>query len=254
MKISTIFKKISNIKFIPIFFWLIVWQIASLVIDQEILLVSPFSAIKRLVELSFEGYFWMSVFNSWMKILLGFVLAFIIGFLLAYLSSTVEIIRNFLEIPINVIQAVPVVSFIILCLIWIDSKNLSIFISFLMALPIIYRNISSGILNIPKELTDVVKVFDVGIYRKFRYIYVSELYPSIKSSIKIAFGLCFKAGIAAEVIGLPKNTMGEYLYNSKVYLNTSDLFAWTIVIVVISIVFQKLIIKAVDIVFKKLEI
>lgn len=254
MRISTIFKKINKIKIISIVFWLIVWQIASSVIDQEILLVSPFSAISRLAELMFEKYFWFSVLNSWIKILLGFLLAFLLGFVLAYISTTMDKIRVFLEIPINVIQAVPVVSFIILCLIWIDSKNLSIFISFIMALPVVYRNISSGILSISSELNDVVDVFKVGRYKKFRYLYVSELYPSVKSSIKIAFGLCFKAGIAAEVIGLPKNTIGEYLYNSKVYLNTPDLFAWTVVIVIISMVFQKLILKIVDYLFKRLEV
>ena len=32
---------------------------------------------------------------------------------------------------------------------------------------------------------------------------------------------------------------GEKLYNAKIYLNTPDLFAWTIVIIVISFVFEK---------------
>ena len=155
---------------------------------------------------------------------------------LAYWSKTVEI----LIVPvIAVVKSTPVASFIILCLIWIPSRNLSVFISFLMVLPVIYTNILEGIRQTDSKILEMAKVFQVNPGRKIRYIYVSQVLPYFLSACRLSLGMCWKAGVAAEVIGVPSGSIGEKLYNAKIYLNTSDLFAWTIVIIVISFVFEK---------------
>ena len=133
----------------------------------------------------------------------------------------------------------PVASFIILCLIWIPSKNLSVFISFLMVLPVIYTNILEGIRQTDSKILEMAKVFQVNPERRIRYIYVSQVLPYFLSACRLSLGMCWKAGVAAEVIGVPSGSIGEKLYNAKIYLNTPDLFAWTIVIIVISFVFEK---------------
>ena len=53
-------------------------------------------------------------------------------------------------------------------------------------------------------------------------------------------GIGWKAGIAAEVLGLPKNSIGKALYNAKIYLEMPDLFCWTAVIILLSLLFEKL--------------
>lgn len=85
-------------------------------------------------------------------------------------------------------------------------------------------------------------VFSVRI----RYIYVSQVLLFFRTGCSIGLGLCWKAGVAAEVIGIPDGSIGEKLYNAKVYLNTPDLFAWTVVIVLISLLFEKLFLAMVD--------
>ena len=124
-----------------VFFWITIWQFASMYLGQEILLASPVSVVRKLFELIFSGNFWQSVGFSFVRIVTGFLLAVLLGIFLAvwaYWSKTVEI----LTAPvIAVVKSTPVASFIILCLIWIPSKNLSVFISFLMVLPVIYTNI-----------------------------------------------------------------------------------------------------------------
>ena len=181
----------------PIVFWLMIWQAASVFVGQEILLASPVSVVRKLFELSFTGNFWQSVGFSFVRIVTGFLLAMFLGIflaVLAYWSKTVEIL---IAPVIAVVKSTPVASFIILCLIWIPSRNLSVFISFLMVL------------------------------------------PYFLSACRLSLGMCWKAGVAAEVIGVPSGSIGEKLYNAKIYLNTPDLFAWTIVIIVISFVFEK---------------
>ena len=180
-----------------VFFWITIWQFASMYLGQEILLASPVSVVRKLFELSFTGNFWQSVGCSFVRIVTGFLLAMFLGIflaVLAYWSKTVEIL---IAPVIAVVKSTPVASFIILCLIWIPSRNLSVFISFLMVL------------------------------------------PYFLSACRLSLGMCWKAGVAAEVIGVPSGSIGEKLYNAKIYLNTPDLFAWTIVIIVISFVFEK---------------
>ncbi|UWD48528.1 ABC transporter permease subunit [Clostridioides difficile] len=254
MKISTTLKKISKAHILAIIFWLIVWQIGSMIIGQEILLVSPFSSLKRLFELSMKFEFWQSILFSFMKITTGFILAFIIGIISAIIASNKKNFRILIEPLILTIQSIPVASFIILSLIWISSKNLSIFISFLMVLPVVYRNILDGINSISRELNDMAKVFKVSRIKKIRYIYLSEVAPYLRAACSVSLGLCWKSGIAAEIIGMPANSIGENLYKAKVYLNTPDLFAWTIVIIIISICFQKGFLSLIDYLLKRLEI
>ena len=180
-----------------VFFWITIWQFASMYLGQEILLASPVSVVRKLFELSFTGNFWQSVGFSFVRIVTGFLLVMFLGIflaVLAYWSKTVEIL---IAPVIAVVKSTPVASFIILCLIWIPSRNLSVFISFLMVL------------------------------------------PYFLSACRLSLGMCWKAGVAAEVIGVPSGSIGEKLYNAKIYLNTPDLFAWTIVIIVISFVFEK---------------
>lgn len=254
MTITTIFKKINKAYILAVIFWLTIWQIGSMIIGQEILLVSPVSALKRLVELSIEIQFWKSILFSFMKITTGFILAFITGITIAIIASNKKSFKILIEPLILTIQAIPVASFIILCLVWISSKNLSIIISFLMVLPVVYRNILDGINNIPRELNDMAQVFKVSKFKKIRYIYISEVAPYLRAACSVSLGLCWKSGIAAEVIGMPANSIGENLYKAKIYLNTPDLFAWTIVIIVISICFQKCFLALIDYSLKRLEI
>ena len=214
-----------------VFFWITIWQFASMYLGQEILLASPVSVVRKLFELIFSRNFWYSVGFSFVRIVLGIFLA-----VLAYWSKTVEIL---IAPVIAVVKSTPVASFIILCLIWIPSRNLSVFISFLMVLPVIYTNILEGIRQTDSKILEMAKVFRVNLRRQIRYIYVSQVLPYFLSACRLSLGMCWKAGVAAEVIGVPSGSIGEKLYNAKIYLNTPDLFAWTIVIIVISFVFEK---------------
>ena len=254
MKISTIFHKTRIEKLISILFWVIIWEILSIVVNQEILLVSPFSAIRRLFELGLQSYFWKSILYSFIKISAGFLFGIIVGMVFSIISSYYRWFRAIIEPLVSSMQAIPIVCFIILCLIWIESKNLSIFVSFLVVFPVVYRNMIRGIMSINTSLKDVSKVYKVSKYREIRYIYMSETAQYLKSSIDIAGKMCWKAGIAAEVIGIPKFSIGENLYNAKIYLSTPDLFAWTIAILIVSVLFQRIILKIAEILIKKINL
>ena len=220
--------------------WIIIWQLVSMWLKQEILLVSPVSVIKRLTELIMMEEFWKSVAFSFGRIILGFFLALILGTILAALSCGFFAVEMLMEPLITVVKATPVASFIILCLIWIPSRNLSVFISFLMVFPVVYTNILEGIRQTDKQLLEMADSFGAGLMKKVEFVYLSQVQPYIVTACKLGLGLCWKAGIAAEVIGIPTGSIGEKLYKAKVYLETPNLFAWTIVIIIVSVGFEKL--------------
>lgn len=248
------YKRNSKLYILAIAFWLSIWQLVSSLMGQEILLVSPLSALSRLRHLSLEAYFWKTVWYSFSKISLGFFLAFILGIGMALLGANFRSFRVLIQPLMATIQAIPVVSFIILCLIWVSSRNLSVLISFLLVLPIIYTNVLTGIDSIDSSFMDLAKVFKMKRSKIIRYIYLSEVYPHLKSATYVSLGLCWKSGIAAEVIGMPNMSIGEKLYQAKIYLSTGDLFAWTLVIIVLSVAFRKVFMALMDRLVDRLSI
>ncbi len=232
---------------------LIIWQLTAQIINQRILIVSPLEVIKRLSELFITSSFWLSISYSFFRITLGLLIGIILAIIFAILSYKYTFIKDLLHPFIITIKSIPVASFVILALIWFSSKNLAVLISFLMVFPIIYTNVLEGILNTDKKLLEMAKVFKITGLKKIRYIYFFKVYPFFISGIKVSIGLAWKSGIAAEVIGIPDNSIGENLFNSKIFLDTASLFAWTVVIVIISTLFEKLFIYLLDRFYKKME-
>ncbi len=222
-------------------------------LGQEILLVSPVSVFLRLLELLPQGDFWGAVLFSFSRITLGFLLACLLGTALAALSSRFALARVLIAPLMSAVKATPVASFIILVLLWVPSRNLSVVISFLMVTPIVYLNVLGGIGSMDKKLSQMADVFQVPFPRRLRFLYLPQVAPFFRSACAAGLGLCWKAGVAAEVIGLPDGSIGERLYEAKIYLETPDLFAWTVVIVLISVLFERFFLFLLDRLLRRLE-
>jgi len=227
-------------KFVIIAFWLAIWQLISMFIDNSIVLVGPLDVIRALFRESITIEFWSSILYSFGKISLGFLTAFLLGILLGSFAYRFQWLKELLEPIIMIIKSIPVASFVILALIWMGSKNLSIIISFLVVFPIIYINTIAGLDSTDHKLLEMAQVFRIPIWKRIKYIYRVSLLPYLISGCKVALGMSWKSGIAAEVIGVPDKSIGERLYMSKIYLSTDELFAWTVVIILISALFEKL--------------
>lgn len=238
---------------IAVIFWLVFWQMASISIGHEVLLPSPLSVLKSITNLFVEIGFWSAILGSMIRISIGFIMACSIGVLLAILCHKFELINIIASPVISVIKAIPVASFVILALVWVKSQNLSLLISFLIVLPVIYTNTIRGIENIDQDLVEMAKIYKISMLKRVVYVYSPLVMPFFLSGVTSGIGLCWKSGIAAEVIGMPANSIGENLYRAKILLETSDLFAWTVTIVVISTIYEKVIIRLMSSLDRKLS-
>lgn len=227
-------------KIAAVLFWIAVWQMASVLMKDSIVFVGPADMLRSLWEQMNGKEFWLSVGNSIIKIMGGFLIAFFSAVLMAGISFRLRWLKILLEPVIQLAKSVPVASFVVLLLIMAGSENLSIFIVFLMAFPIIYVNMGQGLEHVDEKMLEMARVFDMKPWKKFLYIYRPVFLPYLISGAKVALGMSWKSGVAAEIIGVPSHSIGERLYMAKIYLNTESLFAWTLVIILLSLMFEKL--------------
>ncbi len=221
--------------------WFIIWEIASLTAGSALILPSPFETAARLFELLGEGVYWKTVFLTLFRILIGMICGTVGGVLLAVVSSLSSDVSAFISPAVSVVRATPVASFIILAMLWLGNSAMPPVISALMVLPVVYTEILSGILDVKKELIEVADVFEIrGIQRLFD-VYIPSLRPYIRSALKNAAGLSWKAGVAAEVLSFTPLSIGREIQTAKNYLETTDMFAWTLTVIILSLAIEKLV-------------
>ena len=221
--------------------WVVLWQAAALIIHNSILFAGPAETVKSLISMSGDGEFISSVLSSYGHIMGGILIGVVLGVLLGIASYKVELVKDMLAPLTSVVKAVPVASFAVLVLIWFGSSNVSTVISALVVFPIVYTSILEGLGTSARDLLEMAYVYRMPGFNQIRYIYLPSLVPFFKSALSLSIGMGFKSGVAAEVIGQSALTMGNGLYRAKVLLDTSALFAWTIVIVLVSYITERII-------------
>ena len=227
-------------------FWLAVWQLAAAAIGQEVFLVSPLQAAGTLVQLLPQPDFWQRVGFSAGHILLGFLLGAVCSVVCSVAAERWVWVDALLSPVMQLVKATPVASFIILALVWVSGKSLSILISFLMVLPVLYGAVRTGIESADLQLLEMARVFRLPLARRVKAIWLPAVLPAFRQGCSVALGICWKSGVAAEVIGLPDGSIGDALYRAKITLSTGELFAWTFVIILLSAAFEKLFLALLD--------
>ena len=233
MKKRNIIKKIVY----PVI-WLVIWQVISLLVSNQIMIVGPYETFLALINLVQTGDFWISILNTILRICLGYLLGITLGILLAYLSYKVKFFEDFLSPLFTFLKATPVASFVIILLIWFGNTNLSFIISTMIVMPIMYSSTLTGLNNTNVKMIEMSNIYKLKTMDKIRYLYFPEVKPQLVSNMVLSSGMAWKSGVAAEVIAQPLRTIGNSMYVSKIYLETDKLFAWTIVVILLSKLFE----------------
>ena len=240
-------------KAFAVFLALLLWHIVAVTLDLGFLLVSPIEVAGRLLTIWFDPVFWPTVANSLLRLVLGFSLAFTAACLMATIAGRFPIVEILLWPYIVTFTSVPLISFIIIFLIWLSSSQLAVFISFLVVFPVIYSNVLEGIKSTDPLLLEMARLYRVPWGRRILFIYLPNIKPFLVSACSISVGMAWRSVVAAEVLGIVDGSVGEKLYMSKIYLETCELFAWSAIIVLISTVLGKLFMFALGKAFARLE-
>ena len=215
--------------------WIVVWQLAAVSLGHGgLFLATPIQTLEALAQLAPTAGFWQRIVFSALRILAGFLLAVVGGLVLGALGARWRWVRIFIEPAMQLIRAMPVASFVILALLWVRSANLSVVVSFTHVLPVVYAGVLAGSADTDTKLLEMAQVYRLPLPTRLRYIWLPGIFPSFCESCIAAMGMCWKSGVSAEVIGLPDHSVGDALYRAKITLSTPDVFAWTLVIVLLS--------------------
>lgn len=225
---------------LALLFWLGVWFAVCEWVDMELLVPSPRAVAAAFSSLLREKEFYLSCLNSLYKVLAGWTAGVIAGTLLGVLTHLSEVLKTLFAPLLHIVKATPVASFIVLALVLMSSKAVPAFTCALITVPVLWANVSEGLDSPDRKLLEMAQVFGMSRKNRIRDIYVPALKPYFSAAAITSMGLSWKAGIAAEVICSPKNTIGAGISDAKVYLESPQLFAWTITVVVMSVILEKI--------------
>lgn len=253
MKASTIWGKRWIRIVITTLFWLTVWQSVSIIIPK-ILFAGPVQTMQSLLLMMQSIDFWKSIIYSLSKILFGFMLAFCAGCTVAVICKYSKFLQYMLDPMIQIMKSVPVACFIVVALIWVRAASISVVTVFFVVSPIIYINLIEGLAHVDLKMLEMAKLFRLSMLKRWRAVWLPSILPYLLSACRVSVGMALKAGVAGEIIGLPRWSIGEQIYLSKLYLNTADLFAWSLVIVGLSLAMEKLLVHVITYIQRKRDI
>ncbi|MEG1541873.1 MAG: ABC transporter permease subunit [Oscillospiraceae bacterium] len=221
-------------------FWLAVWQGAAMLIGEQLFLPTPLSVLARLFTLLGDAQFFRTLGFSMSRIMLGFAIGAALGSVMAVAAYKIRFLRTLFLPLVGAMKAAPVASFAVIALFMVGSKNLAILVTAIMVLPIFYTNLQAGMFAVPRERFEAAAVFGMLRRDRFRFIYLPFVGPFAQSACELGLGIAWKSGVAAEVIGIAAGSVGGKIYDAKVALDTEELFAYTLVVVIVSIIFERL--------------
>lgn len=225
---------------LPAVFWLAVWWLLALIVGKELLIPSPPLVVRTLLELVVTGAFWRYTALTLLRITLGLLLGIVLGILTALLTNRLSLLHALLAPAVRVVRATPVASFIILVLLWVANGRVPVVISALVVLPIIWESTAAGLRSVDRDLLEFARAYRLTRLDTWRRIVIPSMLPQLAAAVCTAIGLAWKSGVAAEVLCLPKAAVGTQVYFSKLYLDTPALFAWTLIVVALSLTVERI--------------
>ena len=232
-------KKIMRLA-IPLVFWLSVWALAALAVGQDLLLPGPLAVGGRLLALAGTADFWLSVGATLCRVFLGLLWGTLAGVALAFATHFFPWADRLISPAIRVVRATPVVSFILLVYLWVARDAIPWVIAGLMVLPVMWGALSAGLDGMDGKLLEFARAYRFSRLKTLRLVYLPALRPQLAAGLLTAFGLAWKSGAAAEVLCPPAHAIGSRIQQAKLGLETSDLFAWTLTIVALSLTLEGL--------------
>ena len=229
----------SNITAIAgIFLFFLVWEVISLIAGSEQIFPSPATTLVSLVKIFGREGFWASFLLTILRGLSGFLISLVLAFMIGIPAGLSRTFYLMVSPFIVTMRSVPVISLILLAIIWLGNENVPVFIALLTMFPIMVTNIIDGIKNVDRNLLEMGRVYGIKQSSKIKEISIPSILPFLFSGISSALGFGWRAIIIGEVLSQPKYGIGTEMQNAQIYLEVSELIAWTLLAVIISYIFE----------------
>lgn len=239
MRIS--FTKRQYIGLASVVFMLVLWKLFSLYFNSDFILPAPEKTLLTTAKLFTDTDFLTVVGVTIIRGVVGFAISLILGLLVGIVAGISPNFNAFLNPILVVIRSTPVVAVILLALIWFSTGSVPIFIAFLTMFPFICTNVVDGIRSIDTNLTQMASFYKIERVKMVREVYIPAIMPFIISGSSSAMGIGWRAIIIGEVLSQPKFGIGTSMQAAQTFLKVDSVIAWTIVAVLISFIFERMI-------------
>src|SRR6056297_1684586 len=236
MKISITRNKAITI--LSVLFLIGLWKAGSMIVSSELILPSPEKTAIAVGKLFINEEFVQIIGSTILRGLTGFLISFVLAIILGIAAGINENFYAFLQPILVTIRSTPVISFILLALIWFDVNQVPVFIALLTMFPFICTNIIDGIRNVNPKLLVMAKIYRVKTRNIIRDIYLPAISPFILSGVSSAMGFGWRAIIIGEVLSQPEYGIGTFMQNAQTYLLVDKVIAWTVVAIALSYLFD----------------
>lgn len=217
---------------------LIIWEIIAIKLNNEIYLPRIEAVLTSMGEIIKEESFIPSVISSFYRTIISFFLALILSIILGVLSLMYPFFKDILK-PLNAIgKTIPTMVLVVLALIWVNKDQAPYIVGFAIVFPILYEGILNSLNNVDNEIIQMCDIYEVNRIERIKKIYLPTIKFYISSILMSSFSLAFKVVVAGEVHGQPKFGIGSSIQLEKVNFNTPGIFAWIVIIALISIIFE----------------
>lgn len=225
-------------KFIYGALFIILWACTSFFYDP-LILPSPLEVFFSLLNILSKDNFFYILSNSLLELLFSLTSSIAIGFLLGLLISSNKAFYSLLHPVLSFFQSAPIISFILLGLIWFDTKLIPLFILGIYTIPQFTISIYEGIKGVDKKLLEMSKFYKVKKYEMVIHLYFPSIITNIMSISRIIIVNSLKVFIMAQVISKSPNTIGAEINWAWINIETSSILAWTIIVILISFLLEK---------------
>lgn len=230
--------KYTLISVATVMVFLALWELISFLLKKDFLLPRFSEVIKSLFALFGKKEFYVVTGSTLARCLVGFAISFIAGLGFGILAGISKTVRAVFAPLIAFLRTAPTMALTLIIMVCLRSKYTPILIGFIMVFPIIFRTISDSLQNIDKKLKDMLKVYEVKPSHALKYMYIPEIAPLLFGSVVTAFGMNIKAVISAEILAYTANSIGLKMFISGQNFDAPTLFAWVLVALLLSALFE----------------
>lgn len=220
-------------------FYFILWQMIAMIVNQSVILPSFLDVLNRLVYILSDVSFYNHLFITLFRVILGTLSAFVLSFIFAILSYDFKLINQALKPLVLVSKTIPNITYILLVLIWFSREMSVFFVTLLILFPVLYTQISTGLLGINPEHLEVLKLYPETYFHRLTMVIIPLIRISLFEGLKGALSLGFKVGVMAEILGQVQPGLGYLMHIARMNFETVDLFAYTAIMIMVVVLIEK---------------